>query len=508
MILLGDVQSGNQSRVKLSFSNACSNFLPIQLKVVGKSAQAAVNDCARAPTPVGKILEQVRTNDFLIRVDGAAGYGQFGRVQCAHYFPPLNCSFSQTHRSYYVVVRICRTPGTVLTRLGRDGEVVVCLRALTMIAFVFAVTAKGFALPQVNESHLKLLFEQAQDAGHRGDYKRSEELYRRILSEEPGILSARVNLGLACYWQDKKKQALEEFSKALQQDSRQYTSLLFSGLIYQELGLYDLAEKSFDSAYAIKSDDPLLLWGLGSLKMVHGDARAAVPYLQRSFELDPKNPRVVWLLGGAYAQLAYRQRGSPDLSTQYQQKANQALEWMAHNYPDSPLLHVLRGDVYAARKVTNVALQEYEIALKMDPDWPDLHLLIGSLEEVRSHWDNAVRELHLQLKQNPGDPRALLELGIVYARTGRNEEAIHALELAIQHDKQNYKAEFRLGQAYLNLRNYSQAVQHLERAIRLDPQESQPYYLLFRAYRALNEPAKSTQALKRFQALKASSDSR
>lgn len=383
-----------------------------------------------------------------------------------------------------------------------------CLWTLTIGYFLAPVTTRVIAISQAKETHLKLLFEQAQDASHHGDYRQAEQLYQEILSEEPGILSARVNLGLAYYWQDQKKQALKEFSKALQQDPREYTSLLFSGVIYQELGLYDLAEKRFESAYAIKSDDPLLLWGIGSLKMVHGDAKGAVPYLQRSFELDPKNPRVVWLLGGAYAQLAYREKGSSSLSTQYQQKTNRTLEWMAKNYPGTPLLHVFRGDVYAARKVTELALKEYEVALNMDPHWPDLHLLIGSIEEVRGQWNNAIQELSLQLKQNPGDTRALLELGIVYARTGRNEEAIHVLELAIQRDKQNHEAEFRLGQAYFNLRNYSLAAQHLERAIRLDPEESQPYYLLFRAYRGLNEPAKSAQALKQFQALKASSNSR
>jgi tetratricopeptide (TPR) repeat protein len=372
------------------------------------------------------------------------------------------------------------------------------MAVLLAVLFGCAVAPGALAIVLQTESDLQSLFEQAQQAAHQGNYDRAEQLYRQIVSQDANLLAARVNLGLAYYWQGKKDQALGTFAVALRQQPQEYTALLFSGLIDLEKGLYDQAAERLDSAHKIKQDDPLLLWAMGSLAMIHGNAKIAVPYLQRSFQLNPQNPRVVWLLGVAYAQLAYRQKESSSISAHYQQLANEHLKWMKQHQPNSPLLHVFRGDVYSARKATLPALQEYRIALKMDPDWPDLHLLIGSLEEVLNRWGDAQQELQMQLKQNPGDTRALVELGVVLTRTGCNQEAVKVLDRAIQRDRQNYKAEFRLGQAYLNLDENTLAVQHLQRATELEPHEGQPYYLLFKAYRALKEKDKAAQALKLF----------
>src|SRR5881396_99850 len=63
----------------------------------------------------------------------------------------------------------------------------------------------------------------------------------------------------------------------------------------------------------------------------------------------------------------------------YVARVEEALRWMEERQPDSALLHVFKGDVLAARKLTAEALTEYRKALEIDPRWPDIHLLTGSL---------------------------------------------------------------------------------------------------------------------------------
>ena len=347
------------------------------------------------------------------------------------------------------------------------------------------------------------IFHQAQAASRGNDHAQAEKLYRQILAADPGMLAARVNLGIACYQQHKSRDALTELHKALQTSPREFSALLFSGLAYIELTEYDHAQAVLEKARQVNDSDPLLYWALGSLAMMHNDAQAAVPPLERCVSLAPDNLRCVWLLGSAYAILAYHEHLRPAAQAEYASRAESALRWMEEHQPGTALLHVFKGDVFAARQATAEALAEYQTAQKMDPQWPDIHLLIGSLLGLEGHFEEAMTELKRQLQLHPGDTRAMVELGSVYCRAARFSEALPFLKQASARDRNNYEANYRLGQAYVSLGQYALAIPSLERATLASPDKSNPFYLLYRAYHALQQPEKAASALQKFKQLKA-----
>ena len=347
------------------------------------------------------------------------------------------------------------------------------------------------------------LFQAAQDASHRGDHAQAEQLYRQLLVHDPGILPARVNLGLACYWQHKNREAIEELQAALRTRPREYSALLFSGLAYLDLGDYEQARKPLFEALRVKDTDPLLFWGLGSLAMVHADAEDAVYFLERSVALEPDNVQSVWLLGQAYARLAYQEGRPPAVPADYGSLADQTLAWLEARQADSPAAHVLKADILVGRKLTLRALTEYRRAQELDPKWPDIHLMIGSLLGLTGDWDAALAELQLQLRASPHDPRTLTEMGSVLCRAGRYEEALPLLEQALTRDPDNYETQYRFGQANVNLNKPASAIEPLLRAARLEPLRSDPYYLLQRAYRAAQQPEKAEWAFEQFNQRKA-----
>ena len=350
---------------------------------------------------------------------------------------------------------------------------------------------------------LEDLFHQAQAASRQNDYAKAESLYRQVLAADPEILAARVNLGLACYWQHKNREALTEFHRALQASPREFSALLFSGLAHMDLTEYDHAQEALEKAREVNDQDPLLFWALGSLAMMHNDARTAIPPLERCVSLAPDNVRCVWLLGSAYAILAYREHARPAVRAEYAGRAESAVKWMEEQHPETALVHVFKGDVLAARQATAEALAEYQKAQEMDPQWPDIHLLIGSLLGLEGRWNDALAELKRQLELHPGDTRVMVEMGSVYCRASKYREAVPFLKQALAKDSNNYEANYRLGQAHLTLGQYALAIPCLERATRVAPDNSSPYYLLYRAYRSLKQSEKAAGALERFKQLKA-----
>jgi tetratricopeptide (TPR) repeat protein len=362
--------------------------------------------------------------------------------------------------------------------------------------YVLAALVWTSSTGQAQNASLEGLFQQAQAASREGKYTQAENLYRRILTADPGSVATRVNLGLACYWQGRNPAALAEFEKALR------AALLFSGLASLNLGEYGHAQEKLLAAARVNDMDPLLYWALGSLAMIHGDSNAAVPLLERSVALDPHNARTVWLLGQAYARLAYRKEVAPSVPADYAGLVEKTVKWMQQNQANSALLHVFRGDVLAARNLGAEALSEYQRALQLDASWPDIHLLMGNLFDLLGQREEAVREFQTQLKAFPGDPRALLQLGVAYSHAGNYGAALPYLREAATRDTDNYETHYQLGAVYVNLAQYMLAVPELERASHINPGKSDTYYLLFRAYRVLGKKEESARALEQFNRLK------
>ncbi len=129
------------------------------------------------------------------------------------------------------------------------------LRISLVVLLVLLAVASGAYGQGVSPEEL---FQQAQAASRQNDYARAEKLYRQILAAEPDILAARVNLGLACYWEHKSREAVTQLRMALQASPREFSALLFAGLAYIDLTEYDHAQQALEQARQVNDSDPLL----------------------------------------------------------------------------------------------------------------------------------------------------------------------------------------------------------------------------------------------------------
>src|ERR1700690_1331610 len=128
-------------------------------------------------------------------------------------------------------------------------------KATAFFLLTFSLIVRGVAASQSSEQEVELSFRAGQAALRQGEFVRATEEFKKVLTLDPNLLEAEVNLGLA----------------------------------YQGLLQYDLAVRYLDKAVR---ERPNLLGlnvvvGMDYLKL--GAPDKASPFLQRALKLDPSN---------------------------------------------------------------------------------------------------------------------------------------------------------------------------------------------------------------------------
>jgi tetratricopeptide (TPR) repeat protein len=132
-----------------------------------------------------------------------------------------------------------------------------------------------------------------------------------------------------------------------------------------------------------------------------GNARNAIPLLERCFTLRPEDVDVLTNLGGAYI-LAGKHRHAVPI-----------LEKATDLAPDNPSVWSNLAAAYLGRLITSTrarqdkALAAYRRVIEIDAAYPNVHYNMGLIYVDRSDWDAAYEAFTRALEANPSDKDAL-----------------------------------------------------------------------------------------------------
>ncbi len=203
--------------------------------------------------------------------------------------------------------------------------------------------------------------------------------------------AATRNLGESYMMQGKHTAALAEFLKAEKLNPEDPYLQYDLGLVYMAKERFDLAEKHFKNAMALKEGYAAAKNSLGVLHLIRKDWDAAIPVFQETLEDDlyatPQIP--LSNLGYAFyqkkdyarAESYYREALQKDpeyvnawrgLGLTYgvlgkKSKAVEALEKAVRSAPKAPELHLDLGNAYKAVGDFSKARIAYEKAMELDP---------------------------------------------------------------------------------------------------------------------------------------------
>jgi tetratricopeptide (TPR) repeat protein len=168
-------------------------------------------------------------------------------------------------------------------------------------------------------------------------------------------------------------------------------------------------------------------------------------------------------------------------------------------------IHNNRGIIYYDRGTYNLAIEEFEHAIRIQPEHPKLHSNLGLAYLSQGYSVAASLEFEEALRLYPNEPKALVNLGGIYLERylgGEDEYAERALQYltqAVTVVPGSTPAQINLAILRLSGEDYIGAALVLEKALKFRPDNPDLLFMLGHLFaRELNNPERAVPLLERF----------
>ena len=208
----------------------------------------------------------------------------------------------------------------------------------------------------VSPDNVEALLGRGDAYGRLGDFDRSFADIDRAIRLAPDDAEAHVMRGLANARRGNSQSAATDYDAALAIDPRNMDALTNRAALYSMVGQMDKALADLDAAIAIRSNDPLAYFNRGYVQFSRKKYDQAIADYGTAIDLDPRmataynNRCMTLVLAGRNADAALAD-------------CNKAQELA----PDDIDVRDTRGFVYLKTGKPELAVAEYNAALKIDP---------------------------------------------------------------------------------------------------------------------------------------------
>jgi len=335
----------------------------------------------------------------------------------------------------------------------------------------------GLAAGQTSEQ-VAISFRAGQAALRQGDFHRAAEEFKKVLSLDPGLLEAEVNLGLAYQGLLDYDAAARYLSHALQERPNLSGPNVLVGMDYLKLGLPEKAAPYIRHALQLEPSSSDAHEAMSLYYLTQENLQGAVEQYRKVADLDPDKPEALFRVGHQYLEMAGRlaYRG-------------------ARLYRDSSWGHRFLGDMLLERNRWEDASHEYQKALAIDARQPGLHTLLGECYLHTGKLEDAETEFRQELKFDQRYPRAWLGLANLELARGQALEALASVDTVWKNSPEYFKVhpEFSLNELK------KETAQACTSRLLDQPEGPAKHFLLTALYASMNEESSSEQEAQSFQ---------
>lgn len=305
----------------------------------------------------------------------------------------------------------------------------------------------------------------------------AEGAWKTIAAKEPRNAEAYAHLGLLEARQQRYKEAIVDYRKALALNPQMPNlrmnlglSLFKSGELKEAIETFKplLAGSPQDSPQAIR-----LQTILGLAEYGVGNYGAAVPFLRAAVGADSQNLQMRLML--AHSCL---------WSKQPQCVLDEYREIITIN-PNAAEAYMLAGEAYDELKDDTNSLAQFEAAIKADPSTPNVHFGYGYILWRLKRFDEAEEAFRGELANDPEHVLSLAYLGDAEVHLQHNEQAKPLLEHAIRLDPSIALAHLDLGVVLESEGQKEDAVREYKTAEKLNTNDENVHWRLGRLYQSM-----------------------
>jgi tetratricopeptide (TPR) repeat protein len=297
-------------------------------------------------------------------------------------------------------------------------------------------------------------------------YKEAVPLYRKALVLDPAMPGLKMNLGLALFKSGALKEAIQIFTPLLKSEPA-----------------------SSPEALRLTTLIGIAHYGLGEYS-------ASVPDLKVATASDPKNLPFRLML----AQSCLATKQYPCVLDVYH-------EILLLN-AESAEADILAGEALDEMQDHTQATQQFRAAVKADPKAPNAHFGLGYLLWTQMQYEEAAENFKAELEIDPNHAQSMAYLADCDIRMSQPEAALPLLKKALQIDSNNELAHLNMGILDTDAGHQEDALRELRKAVTLRPNDVNAHFRLARLYKAMGRKAEAMVEFEKTSSLtKAADDS-
>lgn len=271
-------------------------------------------------------------------------------------------------------------------------------------------------------------------------------------------------------------EALKDFNRAIELDSKYKSAIVRRGITYQLMERDEEALQDFNRAIELDPESKWAITSRGITYRLMGRYEEALQDFNHAVELEPEYGWAIAHRGITYRLMERDEEALQDF--------NHAIELD----PEYQWAVAQRGITYRLRRRYKEALQDLNRALEIDPEYGwaiaqrgRIYLLMGQYEEALQDFNRAI-----EIDQDK-NIWAIANRGMIYRLTRHYKEALQDLNRAIELDPEYKQAICGRGEVYLLTSKYQEALADLNRAVELDPENDWRLYTRGLIYKALKQ---------------------
>jgi tetratricopeptide (TPR) repeat protein len=325
------------------------------------------------------------------------------------------------------------------------------------------------------------IFSQGVQALKNGEFRRAEDLFRRVITLDPKSGAAHINLGVTYMRERRWDDALVELHQAETFSPKTPGIQLNIGLIYYRKNDFDEAIEPFSKVLKLEPDSLQASYLLGLCYFFTNRYKAAVETLAPLWKQESTNLNYLYVLSIA----ANKSSNTP--------LQKQAFDQMIAIGQNTPEFHLYAGKAWLAGHDTDQALEQFQMAAAAKPDLPLVHYFMGRTYLERYAYSEAEAELKKDASIEPQFAYNYEELGFLYAKLEQPEKAEMSFRRAIELNHELVNSYFGLAKLYRDAARYSDALKMLDHAEALAPQSASIHYTRGQVLTRLGRGAQASQ---------------